>query len=189
MKIQISGQHIDIGESLRSHIEGKIQSTAQKFFENPVSSHISIVKTKNGLISSDIVINEGTGSGITIKSEYSDYDAYRSFDISLSRAESQLRKHKERIKKHIKNKEEIMAFMDARNFTVSPYNDEQNSGAPAIIAESGTQIRKMSLEDAIMRMDLEDSPTVVFFNTSSQRLNVLYYRKDGNIAWIDIPNN
>ena len=36
-----------------------------------------------------------------------------------------------------------------------------------------------------MRMDLADLPVVMFRNTASGRLNMVYHRGDGNIGWID----
>ncbi len=190
MKIQVSGHHMDVGDSFRGHIEDKITGVANKFFENPVSAHISVVKEKNHLIKTDIIINEGTGSSIVIKSEASDFDPYKSFDSALDRAETQLRKHKERIKRHLKNKSERVQFVEAKKYVMSPYDSEDpQHGAPAIIAENGTTIRNMNLEDAVMCLDLESASTIVFVNSATQRLNVIFYRNDGNIAWIDVPSD
>ncbi|EER22260.1 ribosome-associated factor Y [Rickettsia endosymbiont of Ixodes scapularis] len=36
-----------------------------------------------------------------------------------------------------------------------------------------------------MKMDLEDLPAVVFKNINNDRINIVYYRKDGNISWVD----
>jgi len=190
MKIQVSGHHMDIGDSFRSHIENRITGITTKFFESPVSSHVAVLKEKNHLIRTDIIINEGTGSGIIIKGEASDFDAYKSFDAALDRVETQLRKHKERIKKHLKNKDERMQFVEAKKYVMSPYDAEDpKNGAPVIIAEKGATIRHMTLENAVMYLDLEETNTVVFVNSATQRLNVIFYRNDGNIAWIDVPSD
>ena len=34
-------------------------------------------------------------------------------------------------------------------------------------------------------MDLEDLPAVIFKNINNDRINIVYYRKDGNISWVD----
>ena len=36
-----------------------------------------------------------------------------------------------------------------------------------------------------MKMDLEDLPALMFRNVKTDRINVVYYRKDGNISWVD----
>ena len=36
-----------------------------------------------------------------------------------------------------------------------------------------------------MKMDLENLPALMFENIKTNRINVVYYRKDGNISWVD----
>ena len=47
------------------------------------------------------------------------------------------------------------------------------------------EIATLSVSEAVMRMDLADLPVVMFRNSASGRLNVVYHRGDGNIGWID----
>jgi hypothetical protein len=53
------------------------------------------------------------------------------------------------------------------------------------IAESVTEIAHLSVGDTVMRMDLADQPVLMFRNSATGELNVLYRRGDGNIGWID----
>lgn len=187
MKIQVSGHHLDVGDSLRTHIETKLSGCVKKYFENPINAHVTLEKERNHLIRTDIVVNEGTGAHLIIKSEAKDSDAYRSFDMAIEKAERQLSKHKDRIKHHQKRKEERVALIEAKKIVMYPFEDESKGDAPTIVAEMVASIQKMSLTDAVVQMDLEDLPTLVFINAATDRLNVLYYRRDGNIAWVDIP--
>ena len=50
-----------------------------------------------------------------------------------------------------------------------------------------TQVRKMSVGEAVMQLDLMEAPALVFHNAAHGGLNVVYRRADGNIGWID-PN-
>ena len=54
-----------------------------------------------------------------------------------------------------------------------------------VIAEQATEISLLSVSKAVMRMDLADQPVLMFRNTTSGELNVVYRRSDGNIGWID----
>ena len=56
-----------------------------------------------------------------------------------------------------------------------------------VITEKTTDIEELSVEQAIMKMDLANLPALVFINNKNKRINVVYHRKDGNISWID-PN-
>jgi hypothetical protein len=54
-----------------------------------------------------------------------------------------------------------------------------------VIAETHTEISKLTVSDAVMRMDLADQPVLMFRNSATGELNVVYRRSDGNIGWID----
>ena len=56
---------------------------------------------------------------------------------------------------------------------------------PPVIAEQATEISLLSVSEAVMRMDLADQPVLMFRNTATGQLNVVYRRSDGNIGWID----
>ena len=56
---------------------------------------------------------------------------------------------------------------------------------PAIIAEKPTQVLPISVGEAVMKMDLENLPALMFENVKTGRINVVYYRRDGNISWVD----
>ncbi len=56
---------------------------------------------------------------------------------------------------------------------------------PVIIAEKSVEILTLSVSGAVMKMDLENLPALMFQNSHTNRMNVVYYRRDGNISWID----
>jgi ribosomal subunit interface protein len=191
MKINVSGQHMDLGDAFRNHIEDSLKKNVKKYFENAVNANVALSKDRHHLFSTEIVVNEGTGTGVVIKGDSQDADAYRSFDVALAKIEKQLRRYKSRIKEHQKDKEARLAFYDATKYIMSPFADGDDSAhhmdAPAIIAEMETKIEKLSVGDAVMKMDLLDVPALMFINAKTGRINQVYYRKDGNIAWVDNP--
>jgi hypothetical protein len=57
--------------------------------------------------------------------------------------------------------------------------------SPAVIAETTSHLRIMSVGEAVMQLDLSQSDVVVFRHAGHGGLNVVYRRADGNIGWID----
>jgi hypothetical protein len=53
------------------------------------------------------------------------------------------------------------------------------------VAETQAEIASLTVSDAVMRMDLADQPVLMFRNSATQELNVVYRRSDGHIGWID----
>ena len=65
--------------------------------------------------------------------------------------------------------------------------DATSTGATKhqIVSEKNTTIEELSVDDAIMKMDLANLPALVFINSQNKRLNVVYHRKDGQISLVD----
>ena len=55
------------------------------------------------------------------------------------------------------------------------------------IAESTTNLRRLSVSDAVMELDMTGATVLCFQHDGSGRVNVIYRRSDGNIGWIDPP--
>ena len=93
-----------------------------------------------------------------------------------------------RFKNHKKHKVHSIELVSGTKYVIPPLEDEDiknHEKSPAIIAEKPSVAEPLTVKDAVMKMDLLNLPALVFINSASKKLNVIYYRKDGNISWID----
>ena len=58
-------------------------------------------------------------------------------------------------------------------------------GSATIVAETSVDIPKSSVSDAVMLMDLRNTPALMFKNSATGDLNMIYRREDGNIGWVE----
>ena len=56
---------------------------------------------------------------------------------------------------------------------------------PVIIAETTTILKRFSVSEAVMELDLTGAPVVVFRHAGHGRVNLVYRRADGHIGWVD----
>jgi ribosomal subunit interface protein len=187
MQITISGQHLEIGDSLRQHINDTITQLVGKYCEYATSAHVFLVMDKPGYIRTEVNIHSGKKSFIAAHAI--DYDAYRSVDHALARMETQLRKYKKKLKEHHHSTAKEVSFLSATKYVVQPYDEELEEIQeynPVIVAEKIASIETLSIHDAVMRLELNSHGTYVFINSGTDKINVLFYRRDGNIAWMDL---
>ena len=184
MKISITGKQIDIGTSLRSYVEERIESTVKKYFDTPLTASVAFSKEGN-LIKADIsahpmssVLIQGTSA-----------DAYAAFDAANDRIAKQLQRYKKRLTDHKASAETV-------NFAViepEKESDEeslpQDEAAPVVVAEMQSELPLCTVSGAVMRMDLADVPALMFRNIAHGGLNMVYRRADGNIGWVDPQAN
>ena len=190
MQISVSGKGVEVGESLRKHVEAQIDEHVNKYIDR-VNAVAVVVSREAHLFRVDITGNLGTHSGLVIRARGENNDVYAAFDASLEKISKQLRRYKRKITNHHNQQEEARPTSTKRvsgvKYVLPPeageHDDDKHSGI--VIAEAPTEISTMTVSEAVMKMDLQDLPALMFFNSSHGRLNVVYRRADGNISWVD----
>ncbi len=186
MDVSIKGKGLNIGDSLRAHVEDALTTTVSKYFAKAVDATVTMSREAHRF-RADITVHPIRT--VTVQGHAAEDDAYVAFDAALERIGKQLRRYKRRLNDHhrYRTADESSATMaHVAVFAPEPADDELPAeGEPAIIAEMETEILTLSVSDAVMRMDLADVSALVFRNCANGRLNVVYRRSDGNIGWID----
>jgi len=188
MQVSISGKGMDVGESLRAHIEHAAAVGVTKYLDR-VNSVAVVVSRESHRFRVDLHGNLGTHAGMVVRAHAVGDDVYATFDSALEKVEKQLRRYKRRITNH--HKKEDAAPSRARKTVlqadVAEHEETAANGLAAglVIAEKATDIEILSVSEAVMRMDLQDLPALMFRNAGHGGLNVVYRRADGNISWVD----
>lgn len=190
MKLRISGQHVDIGESLSAHINDSINSITQGLFENPIDGHVTFTKQRH-LFLVEIALHPM--SGVIIQGHSSADEPYAAFDLAAEKIKTQLKRYKARLKDHKIHKGlKASAGIPAQQYVLQhdPFSEEaaNHDEQTIIVAEMASEVDTMTVGEAVMHLDLRDASTLVFKNKKNGGLNIIYRRPDGNIGWIDPTN-
>lgn len=181
MAITITGKHIEVGESLSTHVKDALSNTIHRYMDEPLEG--SVVMSKENLhFRADITVH--ISKNFNMCCHGLDGDAYKAFDAALHKLEGLIRKYKTRLRDR-KRKEGDYHALPASYYVIDTAKQEDTGEAPAVIAESAHEVIKLSVGDAVMRLDLSGHPVLLFRNASNNELNVVYRRQDGNIGWID----
>lgn len=188
MDINVTGRKMKLGDALTSHVEDRLSTVADKYFNRTIDATTTFAK-EGHTYRSDVSFH--ANQGINLHSRGEADDPYAAFEVAAEKVEKQLRRYKRRIKNHHRSSQRAVDLEHANDFTIAPEaeNDDAASGdaaedQPIIIAENRTSIPKVNVGDAVMLMDLADSNAFVFRNSKNDALEVVYRRKDGNVGWI-----
>jgi ribosomal subunit interface protein len=187
MKIHITGQKINIGSALQTHVDESLPNTLEKYAPKITSVHVNFSQVKGNLFFCQIVINLGTGKGSVIKSSGSSYNIYASFDEGLEKAKKQIVKFKDKIEDHQKmsSEERDEILLDNAQKYVIESEEEIKRDNPVIISEKPTTVQRLTVAQAVSQMQILDLPALMFVEKKSGNICVVYNRKDGNISWVD----
>ncbi len=190
MQVNVVGKQIDIGEALRSHVEDRLSRGIGKYFSRPGRAHVFFSR-EGPDFRCDCTVH--LDSGITLQSSGEAGDIYASFEMAADRMEKRVRRYKRRLKSHHAHKKQARKkAQPASTYVIAPQNESEEEPEdlqPVIIAETTTDIQTLSVGEAVMQLDLAESPVVIFFSSATDQLNVVYRRADGNIGWINPDGN
>ncbi len=191
MQITVTGKQLDVGDSLREHIEGRLVDAVAKYFEQALEASVVFsVSAKGRLIRADISVHAGRNIRMQGRAEAA--DAYAAFDAALERIAKRLRRYKRRLREHRKGATDDA--LPALKSVIADYDadraeEDAADSQPVVIAEMATVIETMTVSEAVMQMDLVETSALMFRNSAHGGLNVVYRRRDGNIGWIDPQGN
>jgi ribosomal subunit interface protein len=181
--IQIAGRHLDVGDALKERISDGLEAAVTKYFDRSFDANVTVEKRGHEVVTE---CNVHLPSGIVLQSTGAASDPYASLEDSLEKMEKRVRRYHRRLKDH--HKRAPMPSEPANAFIIQGSDEEalEDKGeAPLIVAESASDVKTMSVSEAVMQLELSDTPAVLFRNVKHSGLNMVYRRKDGNIGWVD----
>ena len=173
---------MDIGEALQERITEGLEAAVTKYFDRSFEGNVTVEKRGHEILTD---CNVHLPSGIVLQSSGSASDPYASLEDSLDKMEKRVRRYHRRLKDH--HKRTPMPSEPATAFIIQSSEDsaEPAGDAPLIVAESAADVKTMSVSEAVMQLELSETPAVLFRNVKHSGLNMVYRRGDGNIGWVD----
>jgi putative sigma-54 modulation protein len=180
MSVDITGRHIEITEPLRKFATDRLEKL-RGIMDEILEAHFILTVEKHQRHIAEL--NMKTRRDFYHGEEVST-DMYTSIAAVIDKVEKQILRDKERKvtrKRHNNNhKGEVIT-------TTSVVEVEETLGQRLrrIIRTYDVAAKPMSVDDAAIQMEGSDREFLVFRNADTERLNVVYKRKDGNIGWIE----
>lgn len=173
MQTSVTFKNLDSSDNLRSYVSDKLDRF-DKYLYNPAEASVVLSVEKFRHIA-EININ---GDRLNINGKEETEDMYSAIDMVLDKLESQIKKNKEKIRERRTGAK----FRDRANVSTEtfPWEDDQERQ----VKIKHIEYKPMDIDEAVMQMDLVDDNFLVFTNSRTDRINVLYRRKDGHYGLI-----
>lgn len=192
--ITISGRHVLVTESMKDYALEKL-SKIDRFSPRMIDVVLTmdIQKLDHRV---DIVMRF---NNMKIKSHAASGDMYASIDLAVDKLQNQIRRYKSKIQDH---HFKALNVVDMNVNVIRPGEDELNEVNGDIEAENAKDLidkyrphqvvskekrplKTLSLDEAIMKMELSNDFFVVYRSEEDQKLKVIYRRKDGDFGVLE----
>ena len=177
MQVNITFRHLESTEALKSYAREKIEHI-QKFIDRPSEAHV-VLYVEHLEHHADINLKAGQ---FHLRGQAKSEDMYASIDLATDKIQRQLKKHKEKLKNHkFAPPPNGWQPLDVRHEVF----DLERQPSDRIVKSSSFQAKPMTLDEAVLQMDLLDSQFYVFQNSKDRAVNIVYRRDDGNLGLIE----
>ena len=198
MHITVSGKQLELSDALRYRVSTMLDAISRKYFGDALEANVTFSRARS-FFTCDI--NMHAGRGLTLRGEGEAADANAAFDDAAEHIAKRLRRYRRRVNEHARdlvNREAVEPSAPAQHYILRQQDeteaaageDAEDQAAPpshfaTVVAENPAEILRLTVGEAVMRMDLADQPVVMFRNSVTGQFNVVYRRQDGHVGWID----
>ena len=174
MKLTITARNMVVTPAITKRIEKKTE-TMGRYLWPETEMQIKMSKERARRV---VEITVPMGKNVILRSESSaDDNLFLAIDKALAKMERQIRKHRTKLGKNLR--EEIP---DVPEYIEEDLAEEKER---KIVKRKTFPVRPMSVEDAVIEMDLLGHNFFAFVNIDTERTNVLYLRKDGDLGLLE----
>ena len=179
MKFEYTGRHVEVTPAIRRHVEEHFGKLGQLFDDSTTSAHIIIEVEKNRHVG-EVLLHWREH---TLTARDVNADMYQ----ALSRAISKIEKQAIKLKKKIIDRKQSAQPLSSLAPDNSAVEDDDDDAAPEtgrIISARRYAVKPMTPEEAVIRLGEDANQFILFRDANTDRLSVLYKRKDGNFGLI-----
>ncbi|HHW15399.1 MAG TPA: ribosome-associated translation inhibitor RaiA [Firmicutes bacterium] len=180
MQIVVKGKNMEVTPALRSYAEKKVGKLEKYFEQGEVTAQV-MMRLERELHVVEVTLQV---DALLLRGEERTADMYASIDGVLEKLERQIKKYKTRINRKLR--QDVGTRPQEAKPPVSPEaRDEEGEELGRVIRTKRFPIKPMSVEEAVMQMELLGHDFFVFRNSEDEEINVVYRRADGNYGLIE----
>jgi putative sigma-54 modulation protein len=179
MQISVTFRHLDSSDALRRHAEDKLAHLT-KYLDPAAEAHVVLSHGKHSH-KADVQISS---HGMFMRGKEESGDMYNSIERAVEKLEKQVKRYKDKLVGH---KPREGAKLKVKFNTIAEHEPVETAPAiPKEILETKEVFaRPMGVDEAVMQMDLLGSEILVFLNSKTEHLNIIYRKKGRGYGLIE----
>ncbi|MEM1440988.1 MAG: ribosome-associated translation inhibitor RaiA [Verrucomicrobiota bacterium] len=182
LPITVTGRHVSVTEAMRDHAYKKVEGLHLDY-PKIIEAKVLLNVEQDRHIAEIILF---CANHIVIEADTMTMDMYASIDETISKIARRMRKHKTRmLKSHRpKKKEREIRHIAEAIFAAEIPEEPEQEHEPVIIHQEKYKVKHLFSDEAIMDMEMNEKPFILFHDAKNDVLSIIYRRLDGDYAMI-----
>jgi putative sigma-54 modulation protein len=177
MQVAVTFRHMKTHEGVKAYVKEKVEKL-QKYIESPREVHVVLAVEKFRHIAEITVV----GNGWIFNSQGRNNDLYAAIDQMVDKMERQVRERREKVRQKRANASSPKAPLPRRG---KAGEENEEGELSSLVQRRRTVAKPMSLEEALSQLALSKKDVLVFVNSDSGLMNVVYRSKNGGYEWVE----
>ena len=174
MNIKITGKNFNTYQHLEDTIDKKLEKL-EKYFSDDIDAKVVLSQEKN---KEKIEININA-KGAQFRTEQVADDVYEGLDKAIDKLSRQMSKFKGKLQRKYQDNKSV------RFEAIPTLDSAEENEVGKVVKTKKVELRPMTAEDAVLEMEMSGHDFFVYLDEETDKVNVVYKRKDGNYGLIE----
>lgn len=178
MQISVTFRHMEPSDALKDYARDKI-TRIEKFLDAAMEANVVLSVQKYRHIADVTILS----NGLKINGQEQTEDMYSAIDMVVDKLERQVKRYRQKTKNRKGGKS--ISPKEVRIDVISTEHEDETDSTPQVVRARQIFAKPMDLDEAVMQLDLSSDQFMVFTNSATEKINVLYRRDDGHYGLIE----
>ena len=184
MATQISGRNYEVTPDIRALLDKKLSKVQERLFNDVIDVRVVLQVEKYRNICEILIVGKEHDVKAVQESDESMQDA---INAAIDHVKRQAQKNRKKIRDHHTNARgngDVVTEWSVQVLEPGNLREQNDGNRPRIIKTNNLPILPMSIEDAALRLDGSKNEFIVFRDTDTDKISVIYKRRDNNLGLI-----
>ena len=179
--IRVTGRHVSITEAIKEYAHQKLEHIHLDY-PRIIEAHV-ILDIEKHRHCAEMILH--CTNHITIEASHECGDMYAAIDEVVAKVAQQMRKYKTKILRSHRPRGQDIRHLEEQVLQLDEAFHEIEGSEPLVIKTERYPVKPMFVDEAVLQIEMSSQQFVVFLNAKSEKVNILYRRKDGALGLIE----
>jgi len=181
LPVKVTGRHLSITDAIKDYAGKKVEGLHLDY-PRIIEAHVILDVEKYRHHAEVILV---CGNHITIEASAVTSDMYASIDQSVAKIAQQMRKYKTKIMRQHRPRHQKVHHIEEQVLSIDESFEELEGSEPSVVHTERYPVKPMFVDEAVLQLEMSSRQFIVFLNAKTEKVSVLYRRKDDDFGLIE----
>lgn len=172
--ISVTGRHVSITDAIKSYAESKVENI---HLDYPRIIDVQVIlDVEKHRHFAELILH--CSNHIVIEASHECDDMYAAIDGATAKVARQMRKFKTKLLRNHRPRGNDIRHLEEQVIHLDAAFEQHEESEPQVIKTERYPVKPMFLDEAVLQLEMSNRQFVVFLNPKTERVNILYRRKD-----------